>query len=76
MSDFAALLNREDLHKVAETFALDFSDEINGKEIVKALADNDANKLCIALTGWSANDLLARAGVIGDEERVCVTRRI
>lgn len=75
MFDFNALLNRDDLHKVAKTFTLDFSDKIDGKEIVKALAENDANKLCIALTGWSAKDLLVRAGIISDEEQVRITNK-
>ena len=41
-----------------------------GKDIIEAIAYNDANKLLVALTGWSAKDLLVRAGALPDTEEV------
>lgn len=37
---------------------------------LKAYLDKDVDGFCIALTGWSIKALMARAGIIQDDEEV------
>lgn len=74
-NDLTRLLNTEtDLSPIANTFREellnDDSDSVAGRKIVEAIAANDTDALCIALTGWSAKDLLVRAGLLEDDEDI------
>lgn len=43
-----------------------------GRALLKARIDNNADDTLCALCGWTLNSLLARAGVIPDEEGVYI----
>lgn len=71
------LSSNADFSPIANTFREEFlrdePDGVAGRKIAEAIASNDANALCVALTGWSANDLLVRAGLLADNEGVVQT---
>lgn len=71
------LIENADPAAVAEAFRSellrDESDNTAGRKIIEAIAANDVNALCNALTGWSVKDILVRAGVISDEDGVVVS---
>lgn len=55
---------------VSEVVQNDRPAEKIGEDILEALACNDAGMLVTALTGWSAKDILVKAGALPDEENV------
>lgn len=55
---------------VSEVVQNDRPAEKIGQNILEALACNDADMLVAALTGWSAKDILVKAGAFPDEENV------
>lgn len=70
-SSYRALCDGRDLSAITEVISEELFRDVSckkaGQAIVEALAENDADKLCIALTGWSGKDLLVRAGLLPDE---------
>lgn len=41
-----------------------------GRQLLNAYLENDTNAFCIALTGWSFEDILKKAYAIEDYDRV------
>lgn len=39
-----------------------------GLNMLRAYCENDVNEFCIALTGWSMESLLKRAGILQDTD--------
>lgn len=66
---------RENCEKFAEAFfdAIQADDEPWSKvgyQMLSAFLNNDADDFCIAATGWSIENLLVKAGLIPDTERI------